>query len=182
MEFLSPDLLAVIIVSHLQRNIANEKVLGATSYPWQRRRLIIRPVFLSFCLSFKAGTGLCFCWSLPFSPCYWCAASFVLTAKEILDDCPACLQRLIQSLHRKVSGFFSNWHLPETRHLHAYEDPACPLKLSKPESLGLSSSGSVKVLEATWPKNGFSRCNDEVKLNFILFILLVFHLTPIENV
>lgn len=40
------------------------------------------------------------------SPCYWCVASFVLTAKKILDCCPVCLQRLMQSLQSKVSDFF----------------------------------------------------------------------------
>lgn len=81
-------------------------LFGATSYTWQPTKVIICPVFLSFCLSFKTGTGLCFCWSLPFSPCYWCAASFVLTAKKILDCCPVCLQRLMQSLQSKASAFF----------------------------------------------------------------------------
>lgn len=47
MEFIAPDFLAVIIVSHLQWNAANEKVLGATSYAWQPTKVIICPVFLS---------------------------------------------------------------------------------------------------------------------------------------
>lgn len=181
-EFLSPDFLAVIIVSHLQRNIASEKVLGATSYTWQPTKVIICPVFLSFCLSFKAGTGLCFCWSLPFSPCYWCAASFVLTAKEILDDCPACLQRLIQSLHSKVSGFFSNRRLPETRHLHAYEDLAVYWNFQRQRAWTWPLRGLQRYLKPLDKKMVSASATMKLSLNFILFILLVFHLAPIENV
>lgn len=56
----APDLLAVITVSPLPWNVANEKLLGTTSHTWQLTKVIVCPVFLSVFL-LEMGTGLCFC-------------------------------------------------------------------------------------------------------------------------
>lgn len=52
--------------------------------------------------------------------------------------------------------------------------PCCRLKLSKTKSLGLASPRSAMVLEATWQKNGFSKCNDEVKPQFYFIYFACF--------
>lgn len=135
-------------------------------------------------LSFKAGTGLCFCWSLPFSPRYWCAASFVLTAKEILDDCPAGLQRLIQSLHRKVSGFF----LLQTSVYQKQDIFMCMRTLLSTEHVQRQRAwvwplwGLQMHLKPLDKKMVSASATMKLSPNFILFILLAFHLAQVENV
>lgn len=168
LEFISPDSLAVIIVSHLQWNITLFLELFHILGSWLRWSYVPFCFFLS---SFYKQDRSLFLLKFAVSSCYWCAASFVLTAKKILDCCPVCLQRLIQSLQSKVSGFFSKSSLPETRHLHTYEDLTLYCKTFKDCQPG---PGLSAVHRYTW--NHLER--EEVPqpgqrssewLNFILF-------------
>lgn len=71
---------------------------------WGARVSCLVP-FLSF---FQNQDRSLFLLKFAISPCYWCAVFFVLTAKNVLDCCPVCLQRLMQNLQSEVSGFSQN--------------------------------------------------------------------------
>jgi hypothetical protein len=73
----------------------------------------------------------------------------VLTAKKILDCCPVYLQRLMQSLQSKVSGFSLNRVYQKQDIFMLLRTLLSTGKPSKTGSLDLASCRLANVLETT---------------------------------
>lgn len=146
-------------------------LFGATLYTWQLTKVIICPVFLSFCLPFKTRTGLCFCWSLPFllltngqPPLCWRPRKFWTAALFASRD-------WCKVFKVKTVGFF----FPPNR-VYQKQDIfmlmrtlLSTVKLSKTKSLDLASLRFTNALETTWKKMVSARTTMRLSLNFILF-------------
>ena len=138
--------------------------------------------FPSFRLSFKTGTGLCFCWSLPFllvtdvqPPLCWQPRKFWTAALFASRDW--CKVFKVKSVF--FFFFFSKIEFTRSKTSSCLWGPCLLQNLQRLPAWtrplwGLQTY--LKLLE----KNGFSKGNNEVKPQFY-FIILSVHPASIEK-
>lgn len=141
--------------------------------------------FPSFRLSVKTGTGLCFCWSLPFllvtdvqPPLCWWPRKFWTAALFGSRDWG--------KVFKVKSVFFFFFFLLQNR-VYQKQDifmlmrTLSTAKPSKAASLDRTSLRFANMLETTWKKKMVSaRATMKLSLGFIFFILSC-HPVPIEK-
>lgn len=152
-------------------------LFGATSHTWQPTEVIICPVFLSFRLSFKTGTGLCFCWSLPFSPCYRVQPPLCWRPRKFWTAALFASRDWCKVFKVKSVGLFFFFKIEFTRNKTSScsRGPCRPLQnFAKTDSLDLASLRFANVLETTWQKTVSARATMRLSLDFIYFIFFFF--------
>lgn len=143
-------------------------LLGAASYTWHPTKVILCPVFLSFCLSLKTGAGLCFCWSLPFLLVTDVQPPVCWRPRKFWTPAPFAPRDWCKVFKVKSVGFFQNRVYQKRAIFMFIRTLLSTAKLSKTHSLDLAS----QVCKRTWnhlKKNGFSKGNNGVKPSFYFF-------------
>ena len=140
--------------------------------------------FLSFRLSFKTGTGLCFaevCHYLLVTdvqpPLCWRPRKFWTAALCASRDW--CKVFKVKPFFFFSSFFFQN-RVYQKQDIFMLMRTLSTAKPSKAASLDQTSLRFANILETTWKKNGVSKGNNEVK-PWYYFIILSFHPALIEK-